>query len=76
VTGSNQDKTKTPRTKIDRDAVADFSAWAHALHVTEQELIDAVSKVGDDARDVIAYLLTPGRAHSTRKTTHRRRSAK
>jgi len=74
VAGSDQTKTEVPRTKIDRHAVADFAAWAHALHVTEQELTDAVHKVGDDARDVIAYLLTrtTSRPHSTRRTTRRR----
>jgi hypothetical protein len=36
---------------------AEFGAWAYALHVTEQELSDAVDAVGDSARDVISYLL-------------------
>lgn len=38
-------------------ATAEFGAWAYALHVTEQELSDAVDAVGDNARDVISYLL-------------------
>ena len=54
-------------------AVADFSAWAHALHVTEQELTDAVHEVGDNARDVIIYLLTRPERHtpSTRRKPRR-----
>jgi hypothetical protein len=74
VADSNQSRTVAPRTKIDRHAVADFSAWAHALHVTEQELADAVHKVGDDARDVIIYLLTRANchAHSAPRATRRR----
>jgi hypothetical protein len=73
VTGSNQSKTVAPRTKFDKHAVSDFSAWAHALHVTEQQLTDALHEVGDDARDVITYLLTRPDRHArlTRRKTRR-----
>jgi len=64
VADSNQSQKAAPRTKIDRHAVAEFSAWAHALHVTEQELADALDKVGDDARDVIVHLLTRANCHA------------
>jgi hypothetical protein len=50
-------KAALPRATIDMDARADVAAWANALHVTEQELADAVAKVGNHAREVITYLL-------------------
>jgi hypothetical protein len=50
-------KAALPRATIDMDARADVTAWANALHVTEQELTDAVAKVGNHAREVITYLL-------------------
>ena len=57
--GSSSDKkSRTRGRKIDKCAAAEFSAWADALHVSERELIDAVETVGDDARHVIAYLMT------------------
>ena len=45
------------RTRINMQASMELTAWANALHVTEQELTDAVATVGNDAREVITYIL-------------------
>jgi len=50
-------KTELPRATINMEARADVAAWAYALHVTEQDLTDAVAKVGNHARAVIPYIL-------------------
>jgi 3-oxoacyl-[acyl-carrier-protein] synthase III len=50
-------KTELPRATINMEARADVAAWAYALHVTEQDLTDAVAKVGNHARAVITYIL-------------------
>jgi hypothetical protein len=43
------------RTKINTQAGVEFTAWADALHVTEEDLA-VVAAVGNDARKVIAYI--------------------
>jgi len=68
--GQSSDGGSTmPRAKIDVHASVELAAWASALHVTEQELTDAVAKVGDGAREVITYLMIThdddGRPNST-----------
>ncbi|NWG72852.1 MAG: DUF3606 domain-containing protein [Parvularculaceae bacterium] len=58
MSGTGSDGNGTlPRATIDMDARGEVAAWASALHVTEQELKDAVAKVGNRAREVITYLL-------------------
>jgi hypothetical protein len=54
---TNDGQTALPRAKIDMQASVELTAWANALHVTEQELVAVVAKVGNDAREVITYLL-------------------
>jgi hypothetical protein len=46
---------------IDSSKRAEVVAWASALHVSEEELIDAIAKVGNAAREVIAYVLQNSR---------------
>lgn len=50
-------RTARRRAKINNEASMELTAWANALHVTEQELTDALAKVGNDARAVITYVL-------------------
>jgi hypothetical protein len=50
-------RTERRRTKINTQASVEFTAWANALHVTEQELTAVVAAVGNDARKVITYVL-------------------
>ena len=50
-------KTELPRATINMEARADVAAWAYALHVTEQDLTDAVAKVGNHPHAVITYIL-------------------
>jgi hypothetical protein len=35
----------------------ELTAWANALHVSEEELKETMAIVGSNARDVITYLL-------------------
>jgi hypothetical protein len=35
----------------------ELTAWANALHISEEELKETVAIVGSNARDVITYLL-------------------
>ena len=65
-------KTARRRPKINMEASAELTAWANALHVTEQQLADAIAKVGNDAREVITYVLK--RTASPERRTTRRRS--
>jgi hypothetical protein len=51
-------RTGKLRTKITTQASVEFTAWANALHVTEQELTAVVAAVGNDAGKVITYVLT------------------
>ena len=41
---------------IDIDADGDLAHWLKALDTTQAELLDAVSRVGNDASRVAAYL--------------------
>lgn len=50
-------QTRKLRTQINTQAGVEFTAWANALHVTEQELTAVVAAVGNDARKVITYVL-------------------
>ncbi len=60
-------RTEAPRAKINTQASVELTAWANALHVTEQELADAVEKLGDDAREVITYFLKRADPRRSRK---------
>jgi len=64
-------RTGAPRAKINTHASGELTAWANALHVSEQELADAVEKLGDDAREVITYFLKRPDWRRTRRTTPR-----
>jgi hypothetical protein len=46
-----------PGTRIDIHASVELTAWANALHVSEEELKETMAIVGSNARDVITYLL-------------------
>ncbi len=53
------DKTKTggqDRRRIATGEPYEVRDWARKFAVTEQRLLDAVRNVGDDAKDVEAYL--------------------
>jgi hypothetical protein len=47
----------SPYTRIDIQTSVELTAWANALHVSEEELKETVAIVGSNARDVITYLL-------------------
>ena len=49
--------SEMPRVKIDTLAAMELTSWANALHVTEQELAHAVEIVGNEAREIIPYVL-------------------
>jgi Protein of unknown function (DUF3606) len=66
--GNTRDvRTGVPRAKIDMQASVELTAWANALHVTEAELTDVVARVGNDAREVITYVLKRPTPRAPRK---------
>jgi hypothetical protein len=52
-----------------------FCAWAEALHISQAALIEVVNTVGDDAKDVIPYVLRGG-GRSGASVSASRRSAR